>query len=93
MIFRSVMEVIKLTAHVQPDGTLEWPEPPPNLPAGDAEVLLLVPSAPERATASSEASSSEPSEDVLATNWLRLRGDSWTGGALRREDLYGEAGR
>ena len=87
------MEAIKLTAHVQPDGTLEWPEPLPNLPAGDAEVLLLVPTAPERAMSASKASSSEPSEDVLATNWPRLRGGNWRGGALRRKDLYGEEGR
>jgi len=87
------MEAIKLTVHVRPDGTLDWPEPPPNLPAGDAEVILLVPSAPERAMSPPEVSSSEPSKDVLATNWPRLRGGSWTGGALRREDLYGEEGR
>lgn len=87
------MKAIKLTAHVRPDGTLDWPEPPSNLPAGDAEVILLVPSAAERATFSSEASSSKPSKDALATNWPRLRGGNWTGGALRREDLYGKEGR
>jgi len=87
------MKAIKLTAHVRPDGTLDWPEPPSNLPAGDAEVLLLVPTASERAMSSSEALSTEPSEDVLATNWPRLRGGNWSGGALRREDLYGEEGR
>ena len=87
------MEAMRFRVRVGPDGTLDWPESPPNLPAGEAEVILLVPSAPPQEASPSEPSSSEPSTDALATNWPRLEGGNWTGGALRREDLYGEEGR
>ena len=87
------MEAMKFRVRVRSDGTLDWPESPPNLPVGEAEVILLVPSAPPREASPSVPSSGEPSTDALATNWPRLEGGTWTGDALRREDLYGEAGR
>ena len=93
LLLKVVMEAMRFRVQVRSDGTLDWPESPPNLPAGEAEVILLVPSAPQQENSPSEASSKEPSTDARATNWPRLRGGTWTGDALRRDELYGEEGR
>lgn len=83
------MEAIKLSARVRPDGTLEWSEPLPKLPVGEAEVILLLPAGGEE----EKPSRARAADETLAVNWPRLKGGHWRGGTLRREDLYGEAGR
>lgn len=87
------MEAVKLTVNVRPDGTLEWPDPMPKLPAGEAEVILLLPSRNEEGSSATAPSPSRTTDETLATNWPRLKAGRWKGEALRREDLYGEAGR
>lgn len=87
------MEALRFTVRVRPDGTLEWPDPPPKLPAGEAELILLLPSEREQEASTAKQPPTEMPDEVLATNWPRLKGGGWKGGALRREDLYGEGGR
>lgn len=83
------MEAIRCTVRVRSDGTLEWPDPPPSLPTGEAELILL----PAEREQSPSSQDTEPSEKVLALNWPRLTGGDWREDALRREELYGDKGR
>ena len=83
------MEAVKLTVNVHPDGTLEWPDPMPKLPAGEAEVILLLPSRSEEEASAVAPSPSRTTDETLATNWPRLQAGRWKEEALRREDLYG----
>lgn len=87
------MEAIRFTVHVRPDGTLEWPDPFPELPAGEAEVILLLPARSEQHPPTGEHSATVASDQILARNWPRLKAGAWKGKTLRREELYGEAGR
>lgn len=87
------MEAVKFTVNVRPDGTLEWPDSMPKLPAGEAEVILLLSSRSEEGSSATASSSPRTTDETLATNWPRLKAGRWKGEALRREDLYGEAGR
>ncbi len=88
-----IMEALRFTIRVRPDGTLEWPDPPPKLPAGPAELILLLPSERERTAGAKEQPPTRSSDETLATNWPRLKGGRWKGGTLRREELYGERGQ
>lgn len=81
------MEALKLKVLVRPDGTVEWPTLPEDLPPGEVEIIF-------RYSPSEETSSSgENEEEQLATDWPRLKGGRWKGMSLRRSDLYGDTGR
>lgn len=81
------MEALTLKALVRPDGTVEWPDLPDELPPGEIEIIVQYSSHEE--TAPEERSE----EDQLATEWPRLKGGRWKGKSLRRTDLYDEMGR
>jgi len=81
------MEALTLKALVRPDGTVEWPDLPEDLPPGEVEVTVQYSSSEE------SAPQENPQEDQLATEWPRLKGGRWKGNSLRRTDLYDEMGR
>ena len=73
------MEAVRLKARVR-DAHLEWIDPPPALPDGEVEVILLY-------------RSETPRTGRPATEWPSLNGGRYLGGSLRREDIYGADGR
>lgn len=81
------MEALTLKALVRPDGTVDWPDLPEDLPPGEIEITVQY-SSPEE-SAPEEA----PEGDQLATEWPRLKGGRWKGKSLRRTDLYDHTGR
>lgn len=82
------MDAHKLTARVRADGTVEWPDPPDDLPPGEVEIIFRYSSEP-----SSPHSESGNGQPDLATDWPRLKGGRWKGDSLRRSDFYGDQGR
>ncbi len=79
------MEALKLKARIRPDGTVDWPDLPTDLPPGEVDVLVYpVESAPEK---------SDETEKTSASDWPRLKGGSWKGESLRRAEFYGGEGR
>jgi hypothetical protein len=83
----AVMEALKLKAHIRPDGTVEWPDLPEDLPPGEIEITFRYSSSEESGL------DEEREEDPLATEWPRLKGGRWKGTSLRRSDLYDDTGR
>ena len=81
----AVMEALKLKAHIRPDGTVEWPDLPEDLPPGEIEITVQ--------HSSTEESEEGHEKDQLATEWPRLKGGRGKGKSLRRSDLYDDAGR
>ncbi|PSQ66109.1 MAG: hypothetical protein BRD53_00895 [Bacteroidetes bacterium SW_7_64_58] len=81
------MEARTLKAFIRPDGTVEWPDLPEELPPGEIEVTV-------RYSSFEESDSDEDrGEDPLATDWPRLEGGRWKGKSLHRTDLYDDTGR
>jgi hypothetical protein len=74
-----MMEALRFTIRVRQDGTLEWPDPPPKLPAGEAEVILLLPSRNEEGSSATAPSPSRTTDEALATNWPCLKAGRWKG--------------
>lgn len=83
----ATMEALKLKAFVRPEGTVEWPDLPEDLPPGEIEITVRYSSTEE------SVSDEDREEDQLATEWPRLKGGRWKGESLRRTDLYDDTGR
>jgi hypothetical protein len=77
------MEAIKLKGRIGPDRKLELPELPPELPAGEVELILLY----ERTPALEDDRSLSP------LSWPALEGGKFLGGTLRRKEMYDDDGR
>jgi hypothetical protein len=76
------MEAIKLKARIGPDAKIEWLEPPPGLPQGEVEVILLY-----------ERERRPDGEQLSPSEWPVLNGGGYLGGTLRREEIYDDDGR
>ena len=73
------LEAIKLRGGIRSDRQLEVPRLPPELPEGEVELILLY----QREQASA----------LSPISWPALEGGQYLGGALRREEFYGDDGR
>lgn len=80
--------MLKLTAHVRADGTVEWPDLPDDLPPGEVEIIFRY-----RAGNSTSVREEKQPQPRRATDWPRLRGGRWKKTSLRRSDLYEDHGR
>ena len=77
------LEAVKLKGRIRPDRQLEVQELPPELPEGEVELILLY----ERRR------STEPTKPLSPLLWPSLDGARYTGGQLRREEIYDDDGR
>ncbi|MBN1137149.1 MAG: hypothetical protein JXM73_11220 [Anaerolineae bacterium] len=77
------LEAIRLKARIRADRRLEVPRLPAGLPEGEVELILLY----EREQAGEQVRALSP------LSWPVLEGGRYLGGALRREELYGNDGR
>ncbi len=78
-----MLEAIKLKGRIQPNRQLELPRLPPGLPEGEVELILLY----ERTPGKEDETPPSP------LTWPTLDGGRYLGGALRREEIYGDDGR
>ena len=77
-----MLGAIKLRGRIQSNRLIELPRLPLDLPEGQVELILLYPSKSIR-------EETRPSP----LDWPILDGGRYLGGTLRREEIYGDAGR
>jgi hypothetical protein len=79
----TTIKAVRLRGRVAPEGELEILDAPPELPAGEVELILLY-SQPIRQPVINRPS---------PVDWPVLHGGRYLGGRLRREDIYADDGR
>jgi len=77
------LQAIKLKGHIGSDRKLKIIEKPVELPEGDVEIIVLYP----------QPQSDKKPERLSPLTWPTLNGRRYLGGALRREEIYGDDGR
>ena len=73
-----MLSAIKLKARIDADRRIELREPPPDLPEGEVELILLY----------EQAASQDKRQALSPLDWPVLDGGRYLGGNLRREEIY-----
>jgi hypothetical protein len=78
-----MLSAIKLKARIDADRRIELREPPPDLPEGEVELILLYEQEP----------SQEKGKAISPLDWPVLDGGRYLGGTVRRKKIYDDDGR
>ncbi len=78
-----MLNAIKLKARIDADRRIELREPPPDLPEGKVEMILLY----------QQEASQDKGKAMSPLDWPVLDGGRYLGGTLRREETYDDDGR